>query len=146
MKKSAIYILSGIILALFLIPIDAADATELIWAPINPSFVGGSYLNASWLMASAQAQNRHVKSTATSKTEDPFEDFEYNLKRQYIYALSSKIIDEAFGEEGLLPDGETEAHYAIGDFIIDIDGNGQLTINITDTSTGSSTTVEVPYY
>ena len=92
------------------------------------------------------AQNRHVASTSSSKKEDPFEDFEYNLKQQYIYALSSKIIDEAFGEEGLLPEGQTEAHYAVGDFIIDINGNGQLTIKITDLSTGSSTTVEVPYY
>jgi curli production assembly/transport component CsgF len=144
-KKSVIGILCGIICVLLFVLVDTTEATELIWTPINPSF-GGSPYNASWLMASAQAQNRHVEKTSSSKKEDPFEDFEYNLKRQYIYALSSKIIDEAFGEEGLLPEGQTEAHYTIGDFRIDIDGNGQLTIMITDMSTGSSTTVEVPYY
>ena len=146
MNKSVTYLIFLIVFGLLLIPAGKVKATQLIWTPINPSFIGGSYLNASWLLASAQAQNRHVASTSSSKKEDPFDDFEYSLKQQYIYALSSKIIDEAFGEEGLLPEGQTEAHYAVGDFIIDINGNGQLTIKITDLSTGSSTTVEVPYY
>lgn len=145
MRKLREYIIYGVVCVLFLTAVSIIEASELVWIPINPSF-GGYAGNASWLMNAAQVQNRHKEETRASVQQDPFEDFEYNLKRQYIYALSSKIIDEAFGEEGLLPEGQTEAHYSIGDFVIDIDGNGQLTVVITDTSTGNMTTVEVPFY
>ena len=146
MKWLGKYAICGIAFALFLAPASVATATELVWAPINPSFVGGVWYNAQWLMSSAQIQNKHKEPTPVTQKVDPFADFEYNLKRQYIYALSSKIINEAFGEEGLLPEGETEAHYTIGDFRVDITANGALNVVITDNSTGNTTSVEVPYY
>jgi curli production assembly/transport component CsgF len=125
--------------------LSVATATELIWVPINPAF-GGYAGNATWLMSSAQAQNDHVEKTAGYTRADPFEDFEYTLKRSYLSALSRQIIEEAFGEEGLLPEGETEAHYTLGDFQIDIFTNGAMTISITDLLTGDTTTVELPYF
>ena len=145
MKWLGKYAVCGVVFAMFLAPASVTTATELIWIPINPSF-GGHPSNASWLMAQAQIQNKHKERVEPTPRPDPFADFEYNLKRQYIYALSSKIINEAFGEEGLLPDGETEAHYTIGNFRVDITADGALNVLITDNSTGSTTTVEVPYY
>lgn len=147
MKRLLMYAVCGIVCALFLLTAGVATATELIWTPINPSF-GGPSFNAQWLMASAQAQNKHVEKPKPYKYEppDPMENFESNLKRQYLYALSRKIMDEAFGEEGLLPPGETEAQYTVGDYTIDITTNGQITVVITDIFTGDSTTVEIPYY
>ena len=38
----------------------AANATELVYTPINPSF-GGSPLNGAWLLGNAQAQNSKRK-------------------------------------------------------------------------------------
>jgi curli production assembly/transport component CsgF len=115
MKSLLMFVLGGIVCGLFLMPAEVAVATEIVWVPINPSF-GGYPGNSSWLMASAQAQNKLVEKSAPYTRTDPFEDFEYNLKRQYLSMLSRKIIEEAFGEEeGLLPEGETEAQYTVGD-------------------------------
>jgi len=145
MKRLVMYAICGIFCGLFLMPADTATATELVWVPINPSF-GGYAANATWLMASAQAQNSHVEKAAPYTRPDPMDDFEYTLKRSYLSALSRKIMDEAFGEEGLIPEGETEAHYTFGDYTIDITTNGVITITMTDIVTGDTTVVEIPYY
>lgn len=145
MKRLVMCIVCGIVCGLFLIPAEVATATELVWAPLNPSFGGPSY-NATWLMASAQAQNSYVETAAGYTRPDPFEDFGYDLERRYLSALSQKIIDEAFGEEGLLPEGQTDVQYLIGDYTIDITSNGQLTVVITDGVSGNSTTVAIPYF
>jgi curli production assembly/transport component CsgF len=129
-------------------PVDVATATELLWIPINPSFGGPSY-NATWLMASAQAQNKLVEKTKpyTAPQTDSIEDFEKRLNSQILYRLSAKIVDEAFGEDGLLQEGQTQAQYNIGDFSVDISTDmAKITVKLTDSSTGNSTTLEVPYY
>ena len=138
------YAICGIACILFLSPVSVTTATELVWTFINPSFVGGSSFNAAWLMASAQAQNRHVEPALGYQRPDPMEDFEDNLNRQLLSRLSSKILSEAFGEdmENPLEPGE----YVIGDYIIDIGTNGGITVEITDTITGNTTTVHVPYF
>lgn len=143
MNRLLMYVVCGIACALFLLPTGVATATELVWTPINPSF-GGPSFNAQWLMASAQAQNKFVEKPKPYTRLDPFEDFEYTLKRQYLSHLSRKIIDEAFGEETTTPLEPGE--YIIGDYAIDITTNGQITVVITDTTSGNSTTVQIPYY
>ena len=148
MKKLLMYAICGLAGVLFLATVSVTGASELVWIPINPSF-GGYAGNASWLMAAAQAQNDHIEKSDpyTYTRPDPFEDFEYTLKRSYLSRLSSAIIDEAFGEgEGLLPEGETEAQYTVGDYTIHITANGVISVVITDILTGDTTTVEVPYY
>jgi len=148
MKTLAMFLACGIVCGLFFISSGVATATELIWVPINPSFGGPSY-NASWLMASAQAQNKLVEKPKpyTPPTQDPIADFERRLNSQILYRLSSKIVDEAFGEEGLLPEGITEAQYVVGDFRVDVTTDlSQITVKLTDTATGNTTTLQVPYY
>lgn len=145
MKTKRMCLVVAVVSILFLVTAPMATATELIWTPINPSF-GGYAGNATWLMASAQAQNDHTETTAGYTQADPFDDFEYTLKRSYLSALSRAILEEAFGEEGLLPEGETEAHYTLGDYQIDICTNGAMSVSITDLLTGDITTVELPYY
>ena len=147
MKRLVMCVVCGIVCGLFLLPAGVATATEMVWMPMNPSFGGPSY-NATWLMASAQAQNTHVEKPEpyTYERPSPFDDFEYTLQRQYLSGLSRMIIDEAFGEEGLLPEGQTEAQYTVGDYTIDITTNGQISVVITDTVTGNETTVALPYF
>lgn len=124
--------------ALCLASVNGAAASELVYTPINPSF-GGSPLNGQWLLNSAQAQNRFTESLWQ---RDPLEDFQNMLTRQILYRMSRNIIDEAFGEDTLQP-----GHYEVGDYTIDITTDGQVvTVLITDTLTGNSTTIEVPYY
>jgi len=125
-----------------------ATASPLIWLPINPSFIGGSTFNAQWLMTSATAQNKHREKFApyTAPTTDLMKDFQNSLNRQLLYRLASRILNEAFGEDSLLPVGETEGHYTVGDFTIDITTDGQMGVTLTDTLTGNKTIIEVPYY
>jgi len=122
-----------------------ALANELIWTPINPSF-GGNPANGAWLLASAQAQNTMTPKASTYTRADPLEDFEYNLKRQYLSRLADRIMDDIFGEDSLLPEGDTDAEYTIGDYHVQISTLGSITVTITDTITGGETSIEVPYY
>ena len=137
------YAICGIVCILFVAPVSTTTATELVWSFINPSFVGGSPFNASWLMAAAQAQNKHLEKTLGYQRPDPFDDFENNLNRQLLSRLTTKILDEAFGEsEEPLQTGE----YIVGGYIIDISTDGGITVEITDTVTGNTTLVQIPYY
>jgi len=144
MKKLFKYTISGMTCVLLLTFVGTSTASELVWAPINPSFTGGLWYNAQWLMSSAQAQNRHVKSTSGYRQTNPMEDFTNNLNRQLFSRLTSKILDEAFGEETTVP--LQAGQYVVGDYTMDITTNGGITVVITDNITVNQTTVTVPYY
>lgn len=143
MKRLVIYVVCSIVCALFLMPATKAKATPLVFTFINPSF-GGSPFNGQWLLAQAEAQNKLVekKKPWTMPTRDLMQDFKDSLNRQILYKLSSKIVNAAFGEEGLEP-----GHYNLGDYTIDVSsGLGGIKVVITQTGTGNTTTVEIPYY
>lgn len=144
MKRLLMYVVCGIVCALFLMPATEARASELVFNFINPSF-GGSPFNGSWMLAQAQAQNKHVEKRKpfTMPKRDPMQDFENSLNRQILNRLSQKIVDSAFGEQGLDP-----GQYIIGDYTIDVmvDVISGIKVTITDTATGNTTTVKIPYY
>jgi len=143
MKRLLMYVICGIVCGLFLMPATEATATELVFEFINPSF-GGSPFNGQWLLAQAQAQDKfkEKKKPFTMPTRDPMQDFKNSLNRQILYKLSSKIVNAAFGEEGLEP-----GHYNLDDYTIDVSAVLEgIRVVITDTGTGNTTTVEVPYY
>ena len=144
MKRKWICVLAGGV-CLALAAAGVGIANELIWTPINPSF-GGNPANGSWLLASAQAQNTMVPKSTGYTRPDPLADFEYSLKRQYLTRLADRIMDDIFGEDTLLPSGDTDAEYTIGDYHVQISTLGSVKVTITDTITGSETAVEVPYY
>ena len=73
--------------------------------------------------------------------QDPLERFKDTLQRQLLYRISRQIVDEAFGEGELQP-----GQYIAGDYVIDIFIDGVIKVVITDTMTGNTTTIEVPYY
>lgn len=139
-KRSLIVVL-GLAVFLFLQG-TTAIATQLVWRPINPSF-GGSPYNSTWLLASAQAQNKLKEPyDSTRWYKDPMESFQENLNRQILYKLSRNIIEGAFGEEGLEP-----GQYIIGDYTIDVAANlDGIAVVITNSATGDTVEVEVPYY
>lgn len=139
MKKTIMYLVCGILGVLFLMP-SSATATELVFTFVNPAF-GGNPFNAQWLMDSAQAQNKLEESRGMFE-RDPIEDFKNTLNRQILYRLSRKVIDAAFGEEGLEP-----GHYNLGDYTIDVSITlTGIRIVLTDVATGNQTIIEVPYY
>lgn len=108
----------------------AAQASELVYTPINPSF-GGNPLNGSWLLGSAQAQNDHSAKTpglgAAYTGTSPLERFTSQLESRLLSQLMTNIES---GQTGTLT---TSA------FVIEIQDNansGFLSILVTDRTTG----------
>ncbi|MDD3319956.1 MAG: curli assembly protein CsgF [Paludibacter sp.] len=121
-------------------------AQDFVYQPKNPAF-GGSPYNYSWLLSSAQAQNDTEDVSTTSDTysnyySDPLESFSESLNQQILSQLSKQIVSEQFGEDAL-----NAGTYVLGDYQIVI-GNlsSGMNITITDSGTGSTTTVSIPYF
>lgn len=122
---------------------NKAQAQDFVYEPKNPAF-GGNYLNYSWMLNSAQAQNKIKDPEASTGgfSNDPMDNFQENLNRQILNQLSQQIIRQQFGEQGLQP-GE----YQLGSYNVNVSEGGEgIQITIYDSSTGGTTTVVVPYY
>jgi curli production assembly/transport component CsgF len=110
-----------------------AQATELIYTPVNPSF-GGNPQNGTFLLNKAQAQNDN-KPSADDK--DFVSRFKESLERNIINSITRRVAD------GEIKDGE----YNTGDFRIQVAtvGNGVM-LTITNIATGEVTVIEMPVY
>lgn len=123
--------------------VSLAIGSELVYTPVNPSF-GGSPFNAVGLLQLAQAQNKLKEPREEWKMpeRDPIEEFTECLNRQVLYNLSRKIVDGAFGEEGV-----TEGTYDMDDYRINVSmGLDGITVRLTDAATGNETVIQVPHY
>ena len=114
----------------------AAQATELVYTPVNPAF-GGNPLNGTWLLNNAQAQNDHDdpdlkdRSSAFAGTT-ALERFSNQLESRMLSQLLDNISN---GQTGSM---------ATGAFLIDvIDDSGALSIKVTDRATGEISIIEV---
>lgn len=127
-------------LALFALAPRSAAAQEFVYQPTNPAF-GGSYLNYSWLLSSAQAQNLYQNQGSSRFTRDPLQDFEQSLQRQILSQLSREIVSSRFG--GI--DFTQEGRFDLGDFIIEVTpGLNGLNVSIFNVLTGDESVVTVP--
>ena len=119
-------------------------AQDFVYTPKNPAF-GGSFYNYNWLLSSAETQNDITEKTTdpfSGYQTDPLKDFTESLNRQILSQLSRQIVTNQFGEDAL-----STGTYILGNYQIDIGDQGSgLNITITDASTGTQTTVEVPYF
>jgi curli production assembly/transport component CsgF len=116
-----------------------SHASELIHTPINPSFVGGNVFNGSYLLNSAAMQNKHKEETIQ---QTPLEQFKESLQRNLLYAVTSKLTQEMYGEGGFAP-----GSYSYAGMNVDVvGGTDGVTITITDTANGGTTTVTVPNF
>jgi curli production assembly/transport component CsgF len=116
---------------------------DLVYTPKNPAFGGNPY-NYSWMLASAEAQNPFVEEEEAFSLfdDDPLADFQESLNRQILNEITRQLYFNQFGEGGL-----QEGFYEFGTFQIDISATAEgMQIRIIDISTGSETTVIVPYY
>lgn len=127
-------------LGAFALSARPATAQQFVYQPVNPAF-GGSYLNYSWLLSSAQAQNLYQDQGADRFRRDPLADFEQSLQRQILSALSRSIVSDRFG--GI--DFTQEGRFDLGDFIVEVTpGLDGLTISIFNVLTGDESVVTVP--
>lgn len=114
------------------------DAQQLNYRPVNPNF-GGNYLNYSWLLSSANAQNPFDdQDSKYGMNNSPVGSFSDSVKRQILNQLTRGL----FNGEGSGGIGMEPGSYEMGGLVITIDDtrNGSI-ITIIDTDTGESTEI-----
>jgi curli production assembly/transport component CsgF len=112
-----------------------ANASEMIYRPINPSF-GGNALNGSFLLSIANAQNT---------IEDPDQRSSPSFERpsdidRFTSSLQSRLLSQLLSDLG----EDNSGSLVTEDFAIDIiDDSGNLTVTIQDLNTNEVTEIEV---
>jgi curli production assembly/transport component CsgF len=133
----------GLVVLSALAPV-AAQATQLVYTPINPMF-GGNPINGSVLLNNAQSQNKKIdpasQSSSAALQDSALQDFNATLQRSILSRLASAATSNILGNSGQLIPGTVET----GDFRITIAdiGAGLLRITTTDRVTGDSTSFQV---
>lgn len=121
---------------------EAAQASELVYTPINPSF-GGNPLNGPTLLNEAQVQNHFKEPTTASplSQQSALQQFNSALRNAILSRISSAVTSDIVGTNGQLIPGTVET----SDFRIAIVslGDGVLQITTTDKTTGQSTQFQV---
>ena len=141
MKRLLVCVFCLLFGVLFLMSGRPANATELIYTPVNPSF-GGSPFNGAWLLQSATLQNKFEERRPLREPKSSLERFTEQLEYRVFHQIADRIVKTAFGEDTLQP-GE----YIFGNYQISVttDAYGITTV-ITEISTGNTTTIQIPYY
>ncbi|WP_054284975.1 curli assembly protein CsgF [Gulbenkiania mobilis] len=123
----------------------SAGATELVFTPVNPSF-GGSPLNGSWLLGSAQAQNDYKDPSlpsygSRSSSQSSLDRFNERLQMTILDRLASSVSSNIIDTSGNFHPGEIDTgafHIVVQDI-----GNGMVRVTTTDKSTGAISVFEV---
>lgn len=108
-------------------------AGNMVFQFVNPNF-GGNPNNGSFLLNEAQAQNSYKAPSGSDGYTAPsaLDNFTSAIQSQLLSGLLGNV---ATGKPGRL---------VTSDFIVDIqNSNGQLTLNVTDRSTGKTSTIQV---
>ncbi len=139
MKK--LLILFGVFLCFFV----TSYGQQLVYKPVNPAFGGNEY-NYTWLLNSAQAQNKFTAptsaSTTSTTTKSTLQQLKDDINSQVLSQLSNYILQNAFGSSTQLTNGT----YKIGNYNVDIGSSSEgVTIDISDATTGEHSQVIVPY-
>lgn len=122
-----------------------AQATELVYTPVNPTF-GGNPANAAGLLNNATAQNNYkAPSTASSSTstQSQLDTFTRQLQTAVLNRLTSTAVSDLFSADGKILANRT---VTAGNFVISIttDAQGNLVMTTSDkTVPGSSTQIVV---
>ena len=134
---SVLSLLVGIVL---LLP-QMTQAQDFVYKPKNPAF-GGSPVNYSWMLNSANQQNK-FQSSGSGFRRDPLANFEQSLQRQVLSQLTRQIIGDRFGEGGI--DLSEKSTYEFGEFNIRINpGPDGVQVNIQNILSGESTSITIP--
>ncbi|MCO6478867.1 MAG: curli assembly protein CsgF [Phaeodactylibacter sp.] len=116
---------------------------DFTYTPINPAF-GGNYLNYSWMLSSANAQNTFTAQDDRNSGRNSLDRFTESLNNQLLSQLSRNLIQSEgfFGENGI-----QAGTYEFGDILVDVvPGLDGLVVTISDLSTGNQTQITVPYF
>jgi curli production assembly/transport component CsgF len=117
---------------------QAAEAQDMVYTPVNPSF-GGNPFNSAHLLGIAKAQNKY-KDPKSLSSGSQADIFARQLQSRLLSALSSQIVDAIFGENA-------QDHGTINfggqtiEWIRDLES---VTLTITNDDSGEVTTIEIP--
>ena len=121
----------------------AASGQDLVYQPTNPAF-GGSSVNYSWLLNSANNQNPYSGGDGFSSfRDDPLQNFEQQLQRQVLNQISQQVIQDRFGDIDLSEEGT----FDFDQFQVDVTpGPSGVNIRVFNKQTGESTTIDIPRF
>jgi curli production assembly/transport component CsgF len=129
-----------LIFIIFLSTFSFIKAQEIVYKPINPSFLGGNTFNANWLLSNAESQNKFKEKTAEREEKTELERFTESLNRQLLNQLSRSLFNDEFGDAGL-----QEGTFAFGSLVVEIFQSSEgLSFDIFDTTTGEQTLITIP--
>ncbi len=120
----------------------SADASELRYVPVNPTF-GGSPLNSAGLQANANAINDYKAPAKPPQTS--LERFTANIESAIISRLQSTAINSLFDAKGNF-NPEMGTNVRAGNFQIQITtdpATGGLTLVTTDITSGQATSINI---
>jgi curli production assembly/transport component CsgF len=115
-------------------------AQDIVYQPIDPSF-GGNPFNSAHLLGIANAQNDY-KDPAARQSNSQADVFARQLQSRLLSALSSQIVDAIFGEN---PQESGTISFG-GQTINFVRSLTEVTLNITDDTTGEVTTIVIPTF
>ena len=142
--KRATLLAGGLLLGLLLLPMGSTPALgqDLVYQPTNPAF-GGSSVNYSWLLNSANNQNPYGGGQDFGFRDDPLQNFERQLQRRILDQISRQVIEERFGEIDLTQEGSFDFER----FSVDVTpGPSGINIRVFNKQTGESTNIEIPRF
>lgn len=125
----------------------SAQATEMVYVPVNPAF-GGNPLHGPNLLANAQAINNYRDPSRSGSSalgsltgQSALQQFNELLQRSILSRIATASASSVIGSDGKLMPGSLDTR----DFTIEIVdlGGGLLQIKTTDKANGSSTSFQV---
>lgn len=124
----------------FLLGFGFCFSQQMVYQPVNPAF-GGSYLNYSWLLNSANAQNQFDNAKNSGfRSNSAIGSFSDSLNRQILGQISRGLFGGELGSATMQP-----GVYNLGSMNITIaEYLGGLNIGIIDINTGEQTNINVP--
>lgn len=134
-----------------ILPFGKSLAGQLEYTPVNPLF-GGSPLNGSYLLGQASANNFMFTQSPASKqaaaaaaaksatTQNPVQQFQSQITSSLLSQIAYQVSQEIIG-----PHAQDSGKFNLNGEIISFSRDGgQVTINIVDSTTGGTTTIQIP--
>ncbi len=124
----------------FLFLLFQLNAQEIVYKPINPSFLGGNPFNATWLLNQANSQNKFKEEGFTKDKKSELDKFSESLNRQLLNQISRDLFKDKFGDEGI-----QVGTFTFGNLVVEISPTSEgMSFNIFDITTGEQTTIIIP--
>lgn len=150
MKRKNIFTKWGLLIVVFIYVFFSsiyARASELTFKFTIPS-LGGDPLLGGYYLQQAQLQNKFKEGRKPLfQPKTLLERFTESFTNQLLYRMANAILNQMFGENGEINEGT----YTIGNYKIVLrseqrDSTDYYIFEITDMSTGQTTTLELPKY